>query len=495
MSLYFPNFASDVIRRRSRVDPARPVVVWRLDHQRELVVACCAKAQALGIRALMSVAEARALCPGGKMHSEALDPPLLARTLRRLALRAMRFTPRVAIDPPDGLWLDLSGCTHLFGGTEPAANAVRARFEQLALSARAAIAPTWGGAWALARFAPSGICVCTPETLGAVLSPLPARALRITPEQDLSLAQVGICTIALVLAVPRDDLALRFGQSILLALDRAVGRQVESIRPVRLRQRLREALVFGGPTDRIESVQHCVGTLITKICQRLSRSESACRLLTITLHRSDLEPVVIAQRCVRASRDRKHWQALVMPQVERAHLGFGVEGVDLEAAEVVRAPHEQGSYLDQAQRARQEHLDQLLDTLIARLGDTRVLRAGLRDTHIPERAIALAPAGDAATLSPALSEALPDRPSRLLARPIPAEVVLMAPEGPILSVRSGSRLLTIRTCHGPERIGAEWWRGQRGERDYYRLLADDASVLWVYRSTQDQRWFIHGEWA
>ena len=39
-----------------------------------------------------------------------------AKTLNAIADWCDRFTPLVALDPPHGLFLDITGCAHLFGG-------------------------------------------------------------------------------------------------------------------------------------------------------------------------------------------------------------------------------------------------------------------------------------------------------------------------------------------------------------------------------------------
>src|SRR6185312_411176 len=62
----------------------------------------------------MPLANARAICPHLEVHDadEAAD----ARTLDAIADWCDRFTPLVALDPPHGLFLDITGCAHLFGG-------------------------------------------------------------------------------------------------------------------------------------------------------------------------------------------------------------------------------------------------------------------------------------------------------------------------------------------------------------------------------------------
>ena len=42
--------------------------------------------------------------------------PPTRKTLDDIADWCDRFTPLVALDPPHGLFLDITGCAHLFGG-------------------------------------------------------------------------------------------------------------------------------------------------------------------------------------------------------------------------------------------------------------------------------------------------------------------------------------------------------------------------------------------
>jgi protein ImuB len=102
----------------------------------------------------MSVAHATALLPAGarivvRDHAPVED----ASALLALARWAMRFSPAVAPDYPDGLMLNVTGCQRLYGGDERLAALVMQSIRALGLDARVAIAPTIGAAWAVARFA------------------------------------------------------------------------------------------------------------------------------------------------------------------------------------------------------------------------------------------------------------------------------------------------------------------------------------------------------
>ena len=64
----------------------------------------------------MRLADARALCPELKVAPA--DPAGDLAFLEDLALWAQRWGPWSALDPPDGLVVDVSAVAHLFGGEE-----------------------------------------------------------------------------------------------------------------------------------------------------------------------------------------------------------------------------------------------------------------------------------------------------------------------------------------------------------------------------------------
>src|SRR4029079_8550870 len=84
------------------------------------------------------------------------EPEADAAALTALVDWCVRFSPAVAADPPDGLFLDIAGVAHLWGGEAEMLDDFRARTAGNGLSFRLAVADTPGAAWALARFGPDG---------------------------------------------------------------------------------------------------------------------------------------------------------------------------------------------------------------------------------------------------------------------------------------------------------------------------------------------------
>src|SRR5205085_1213604 len=140
-----------------------------------------------------------------------------------------RYTPLVALDPPDGILCDVSGCAHLMGGEARLRDDILARLQHWGFSARAALAGTIGAAWAAARFADAEITASGRER--ELIKLLPLAALRLGEETVTALARVGLKRVGDILDLPRAPLAARFGTELLRQLDRALGHEHEPLTP------------------------------------------------------------------------------------------------------------------------------------------------------------------------------------------------------------------------------------------------------------------------
>src|SRR3954447_4057003 len=106
-------------------------------------------AAGLGLKPGMALADARAMYPG--ITARDTDPQADRRLLEAIADWCDRYTPLVGLDPPDGLVLDITGCTHLFGGETALCRDIVARLARQGMRSRTAVADTVGCAWAVAR--------------------------------------------------------------------------------------------------------------------------------------------------------------------------------------------------------------------------------------------------------------------------------------------------------------------------------------------------------
>ena len=179
----------------------------------------------------MTLAEARALCPG--LTHAPYRPDHDLRSLLALARWMMRFTPLTGIVPPltptrkrgmggspmhpspslrasvvndnflPAIFLDVTGCERVFAGLPNLIEQVIESMHRLRLHARIAVAPTLGAAWALAAFGQRNGIIIRESQVRESISPLPPEALRLDPPVVEALHHLGIQTIGQLVQLPR----------------------------------------------------------------------------------------------------------------------------------------------------------------------------------------------------------------------------------------------------------------------------------------------------
>src|SRR5262245_4666125 len=114
LSLWLRRLPTDRLTRLTPELGGRPFVVTATVKSARRIAALNDEAAKLGLRAGMALADARAMYPSlaAVDANDAED----ARLLEAIADWCDRYTPLVGLDPPDGLFLDITGCAHLFGG-------------------------------------------------------------------------------------------------------------------------------------------------------------------------------------------------------------------------------------------------------------------------------------------------------------------------------------------------------------------------------------------
>jgi len=520
MALWLPSFSTDLVRRRRRSagadDSRRPraVILTRAVGGREVVARACPIALGAGVRPGLDLAQARALIPPGvRLHTETHRAEREAESLHRLACWALRISPTVAPDAPDGLLLDLTGTARLYGREQRVLRSAARAVSRLGFRVRAASASTFACAAAVARH---GAEPLTSVPVGAeklALARLPVSAITDDPSTLEALHELGIESVGQVFNLPRRQLAMRFGLAILERIDRSLGHATETITPVHPPPPIRAELIFDGPTDRVESIEAAAQDVLADLVRQLSSRQRGVRRLVFTLLRpkGGGDPERITLELSRASVNGRHLWKLLQTRLERIDVGAQVEGLAAVAARTARLKHRQQADLRLGARddepVFQEAAGELTDTLVNRLGPERVARVVLQPSHLPERSYAVRSVMQAPP-SQAAGRCAGDRPTLLIHPPEQAEVIALTPDGPVLEVGwrgAGSRRRRVAACIGPERIGAEWWRWRAlpeapgtqppPDRDYFAVELDTGLWLWVCRQADTSRWFVHGVWA
>ncbi|HEX8222649.1 MAG TPA: DUF6504 family protein [Allosphingosinicella sp.] len=454
------------------------------------IAAASPEARALGLNPGMAVAQARALVPGLDIRDH--DPEADSALLQRLALfAARRWTPRAAVSPPDGLFLDLGGVAHLFGGEERMCRRILALCERAGFAARIAVAGTPGAAHALARFGPGTICPVNGEP--EALAPLPLAALRVDESVLAAARRLGLETIGDLLPLPRGPLQRRFGRTLLARLDQALGRSGEPIEPVVPEEPPCAFLRFAEPIATAEAIAGALGLLMERLIATLAEAGLAARRLDLLCDRVDGKVERIAIGTARATRDGGHLLRLLAMKIETIEPGFGLDSMRLVAGRVEPLGPEQLSG-DKAA----EDLAMLVDRLAGRLGAERLYRATAIESDVPERSVERVGPLDSAEPWPKWP-----RPVRLLSPPERVDnVVALLPDQPPRRFTWRGRAYRVARADGPERIHGEWWKRAaeaEGVRDYFQVEDEEGARFWLYRRgdgvdhrTGDLSWYLHG---
>ncbi len=469
----------------------------------------------------MKLAHAQAMVPGLRIATEA--PQADADALAGLAAWCLRYTPLTSASPPDGIWLDVTGCTHLLGGAAEDGEAeegeaallsdLSSRLERAGLSSRLALADTPGAAHALARYGSQKLTVAPPGDLSALLA-MPVEALRLGTEAIALLHRFGLRRIGELAALPRAPLVKRLGAEVVRRLDQAFGRVAEPIEPVRPEMPVAERLAFAEPLLEAQSLSAATARLADRLCRRLEARGQGARRLQLAFARLDNSRQLQHVGLARASRAAPHIARLFEERLEQVDPGEGIEAMVLTAlvSEPLRAGQdtlgaelgaELGAGPEWHGRVDPAAMAPLIDRLGNRLGPGRLWRPAPVQSDVPERSVRASPALDPVrpdwpTAWPA---ALP-RPVRLFDPPMPVHTLTTLPDHPPSFFVWRNHRHQVRRADGPERIAGEWWR-RSGEflavRDYFRLEDETGRRFWLFRRgdgtdacTGDLRWFLHG---
>jgi protein ImuB len=508
LALYLPRLTTDRLHRKQKAcgKPfSRPLVVAEKIANALRLASVDLDAARLGLKPGMALADARARIPNlAVVHANSRAD---LKLLEGIADACERYTPLVALDRPNGLFLDVTGAAHLFGGEPGIVEKLRAFIARQDFCVRAALAGTADTARALARFA-DGTIVATGKESEAVSS-LPVEALDADETIIHALRRAGLKTIGQVARRGRAELRSRFGSEFVFTLDCLLGHAERPIAPRAFVPDVVAEQSFADPVVSDTTISGTIRLLAANLALRLERTGEGARRFEACFFRADGQMRRIAVETGEATRDCDIVERLFRERLDSLtdslDPGFGFDLIRLSAGFLQPVKNETTGF-NASDPAREIH--QLADRLAARLGPDRVLVLQARDTHIPEAESIAVPAQVSWDKTPGNSgkpeeDDGPHRPLRLFARPEPIEAIAEIPDGPPLRFRWRSALHHVVMADGPERIAPEWWRsgGEMPVRDYYRVQDSLGRRFWIYRAgiyghaNTDPRWYMHGSFA
>ncbi|HVT56360.1 MAG TPA: DNA polymerase Y family protein, partial [Xanthobacteraceae bacterium] len=375
LAIWFPLLPAERIRRREQNSAAPdelPLVLAGKSENALRVFAVDRLAAKLGLYPGLSLADARARVQ--PLRVVEADEQADRALLNSIADWCDRFTPLVALDPPHGIFLDISGCAHLFQGERAMAETIAGDLQAFGLTARYAIAGTAAAARALTRDV-SGTIAAPGEEAEAV-SPLPVTAFTGEHAVVVALKRAGLKTIGEAAGRSRQELRARFGGDFVFMLDQVLGRADAPISP-RLpvpdyiaEQRFPEPVATG------EVIERTLFALSATMSKRLEERGKGARALEAAFFRTD---GAVRRIGIETGRPLKEAKTIVKLFRERLDAladpldpGFGFDLIRLSAYRVENFTYEAASFDANAQDAHE--ISSLVDQLSARYGAACVLR-------------------------------------------------------------------------------------------------------------------------
>lgn len=543
LSVWFPRLAAERILRLERGTIIGPFAIVATDNNTQTLASLSAEAQAEGLKPGQPLRDARAFCP--ELATRPVNPAAEAAFLTRLRRWSGKFTPYVAEEPPAALLLDITGCTHLFGGEVALCEALQSDCAALGLTVQTGIADTAGAAWALARFAghpghnmrsgdaidqearatrsraakrhwtrggvaPHLALISNAPSIAAAgqtrqaIGPLPIAALRLPGAVTTNLTRLGIRRIVDLTGLPRAALARRFGRDVVRRLDQALGVEPEPITPARPDISFATRLTFPDPIGLESDIMAAIDRLLPALCKKLKTHSKGARRIRLELFRSDHSSQRIEAGLARPSHAPDQMRPLIALKLAELDPGFGIDILRLEASQTEpvhptqHAGHAEALSSASLRRNNDTGMEDLITRLGGRIGLEGITCLHPANSHIPEKTATV------------MAAAWADPAQDWAAAPTPRPLILFPPEivttedaaRPPKDFRWRRRALAIASSTGPERLAPEWWlddpNWRSGLRDYWRVTTRSGDRLWIFYAhggLTSGGWFCQGVFA
>jgi protein ImuB len=483
--------------------------------------AVSAAAGRAGIRAGMTIAEARAIC--AELREYPWDDVAIAGATTEMTAELLAASPQVTpvAGTPGMWWIGASGFgSEGRGGERTLAYTLRriaARWHPrprvaIADSCVAARAATWAGTSFQQGDEHSLICIVPHGHDTSYLAPAPLALIPMEDELRLALQALGVRTVGQFADLSAEDVERRWGHEGLGAWRLARGEDTR--RPVLARPADLPAVdaELPMPTTTMEPILFLVRAALDSITSRLAARSQGVAALSITLSLDDERRALPGSMLARAHTVTREVRlprpvGRPGPLFERCRalldtwpLSAPAIGVGVAVVTVAPLSGEQGDLLDATWRDAAA-VDAALARLRAELGPNVVVKPVARDAHAPERmgswtenvAVEIEttepPRAGTATASSAASVARTQDPAiRLLESP--ESVFVVCDDGVPCAMTWRGRRLTIERAVGPERLSGDWWdNGYR--RDYWRCESAFGDFV-LYLDRMDDQWWVQG---
>jgi protein ImuB len=513
-----PAFPLQLLCRRNPAWLQHPVVVVEEDAPQGRILWVNEKARAA--RILPGHRYAHALTLARDLRAGVVSEREIAGAVQAVCERLRKFSPDVepCADAPGVFWLGGAGLERLFRTLRQWARSIERELREQGWEVTLAVGYTRFGTYAVARSRPLGVTLFEDAaTEHQAARDVPLELLGVDPRLRDHLRRLGVVTVGEFLHLPAGGILERFGAEAHRLHRLAAGDQWDPLRPKAAREPFEERILFDDPELDTGRLLHALERALESMLARMAAERCALTRLFVeltldhavhTAHgagRPRPRPGRPSQyvdstgpngqnlrldsiRPAEPTLDIRTMSRLLELRFEADPPSAGVREALLRAEEIP-ATREQLELFAQRPRRDLRAANEALARLRAELGDRAVLKAAVRDGHLPEARYSWEPLREVALPRPER-----DRPRvlirRIWSRPrmLPPQEHRFRDDGWLLgSIEEGPVIRVL----GPYVISGGWWAGDV-HREYHFAETRRGDLLWVFYDRRRRRWFHHG---
>ncbi|MEO8726450.1 MAG: DNA polymerase Y family protein [Acidobacteriaceae bacterium] len=364
--------------------------------------------------------------------------------------------------------LDIDGTEKLLGQPDKLATALLERVQALGVVACVAISGNFHAAVCLAKGMPpeAGVAVIPAGEESTALAPLPLAVLGLCEEQAETFSLWGIRTLGMLAALPEKDLIARMGQEGKRLRSLAQGNLPHLFLPVETAFTLEERMELDFPVELLDPLLFVISTMLEQLILRAAARTLALASVTVTL---SLQGGAAHTRTVRPAlplTDRQLWLKLLHLDLQAHPPPAAVLSLTLAAEPGSTSKVQLGLFSPQVPEPMR--LEVTLARIRAIVGEDRVGRAVLQDTHQPD-SFRMEPFTIPAPSNVEIVSTQPASALRQL-RPPEAATVTLRDCRPETFIFHGKKY-AVEHAYGPWLTSGEWWNPELWELEQWDLVA------------------------
>ncbi len=282
-------FFASIEQRDNPQLQGKPVVVGGSSESRGVVAAASYEARTYGIKSAMPMATAVRLC--SNLILVRPDHNKYRRVSQQLVSILADYSPLVEPVSLDEAYLDVTGCTHLFGSPGEMASGIQKRIAaELGLTASVGAGPNKLVAKLASDYRkPQGLTIVSPGEVANFLADMPVEKVwGIGPRTQAELKRIGVTTVGKLQSISLDFLLQRFGKHGKVLYDISRGIDDRPVVPTHRAKSMGKEVTFPKDVRDTKVVEKTIWELAEVVCHRLRKRELACGSVTLKLKFADL---------------------------------------------------------------------------------------------------------------------------------------------------------------------------------------------------------------